>query len=283
MHSPSNIRARLVKNRLFEIGIFIPGLLVLAPFLLVLYHVVRNGIRVINWELFIHLPKPVGEVGGGIANAILGTITIVLIAAVVSVPTGVSAGIYLAEFRRSRLARITRMATGLLQSVPSIVIGIVMYTWIVVPLRSFSALAGGIALAVMMFPIIVKSTEETVSLVPASLKEASTALGARYHMTILRIVVPTSLSGIVSGITLAGARVAGETAPLLFTAFGNPFFNFNILKPIAAVPLVIYDYAKSPYDSWIELAWGASFVLIVLVLLLNLTVRLARFTRRSGA
>jgi len=281
MHRTANVRSRLFRNRLFEILVFVPGILVTVPFLLVLYHVIAKGIQVINWNLLFSLPKPVGEVGGGIANAIVGTITVVIIAAIVSVPIGVSAGIYLSESRKSRLAGITRMAANLLQSVPSIVIGIVMYSWIVVPLRSFSGFAGGIALAVMMFPVIVKSTEETVNLVPSGLKEASMALGARYHVTILRIVIPTSLSGILSGITLAGARVAGETAPLLFTAFGSPFFNFNIFKPVGAVPLVIYDYAKSPYDNWIQLAWGASFVLIALVLALNLVVRLIKLVHRG--
>ena len=280
--SSAQIRARRVKNDLFQALVFFLGFMVVVPFLIVLYHVIRNGIRVINFEFLFHLPKPVGESGGGIVNAILGTLTVIIIAMIFSVPLGVTTGVYVAEARRSsRLAPISRLSVDILQSVPSIVIGIVMYTWIVVPLRSFSAFAGGIALAIMMIPVIVKSTEETVKLVPNTLKEASMALGAPYHKTILRVVIPTGLSGIMSGVTLAVARVAGETAPLLFTAFGNPFFNYNPFGPVSAIPLVIYDYAKSPYTSWISMAWGASFVLIVLVLILNVVVRLVKFARKS--
>ncbi len=281
MRKASNVRARLIKDRLFSVAVFVPGVLVVVPFLLVLYRVVKNGVQVINWSFLLSLPKPVGEAGGGILNAVLGTVMVILIAGIISVPIGVSAGVYLAENRRSRLAGITRLCANLLQSVPSIVIGIVMYAWLVVPLRGFSGFAGGIALAIMMVPVIVKQTEESVLLVPGTLKEASLGLGAHYSTTVLGIVLPTSMSGILSGITLAGARVAGETAPLLFTAFGNPFYNFNIFKPVSAVPLVIYTYATSPYPQWTRMAWGASLVLIVVVLALNVVVRLVKLSRRS--
>ncbi|HUZ18509.1 MAG TPA: phosphate ABC transporter permease PstA [Spirochaetia bacterium] len=275
MHERS-VRLRLFKDRLFRYLIVVPGVLVIIPFFVILFHVVREGISSLNLEFILRVPKPVGETGGGILNGIVGTLLILIVAAIIAVPIGVAGGVYLSEMKTRRLTSLAKTAANILQGVPSIVIGIVMYTWIVVPLRTFSALAGGVALAVMMLPVVMKSTEETVNLVPNGLREASLALGAPYYKTILRVVIPTGLSGILSGVMLAVARVAGETAPLLFTAFGNPYLSFNVAQPMAAIPLIIYDYAKSPYQDWISKAWGASFVLIVIVLALNLLVRLRR-------
>lgn len=267
---------RLLKDSLFRYLVIFLGVLVILPFFLILFHVVREGLRSIDWEFLLQIPRPVGEPGGGIANGILGTIEIIVIATAISVPLGMAGGIYLSELGSHRLASLTKTSVNILQGVPSIVIGIVMYTWIVVPFRTFSALSGGVALAIMMLPVVVKATEETTRLVPSTLKEASLALGATYSQTVFRVVIPAGFSGILSGVMLAVARVAGETAPLLFTAFGNPYLNFNPLRPTAAIPLIIYDYAKSPYQDWIHKAWGASLVLIVMVLLLNLVVRLRR-------
>ncbi|HUX22309.1 MAG TPA: phosphate ABC transporter permease PstA [Spirochaetia bacterium] len=269
-----SVRARLRKDKLFRYVIVVPGVLVILPFFIILYHVLVEGVRSINWAFLFQIPKPVGETGGGILNGILGTLEVILIATVFAVPIGIGGGIYMSERGNHRLASLAKTAVNILQGVPSIVIGIVIYAWIVVPFRSFSALSGGIALAIMMLPVIVKSAEETINLVPSTLKEASLALGAPYYKTVFRVILPAGLSGILSGVMLAVARVAGETAPLLFTAFGNPYLNFDPLRPTASIPLIIYDYAKSPYQDWIHKAWGASLILILMVLALNLAVRL---------
>jgi phosphate transport system permease protein len=270
------VARRLMTDSIFRILVVSFGVLAVLPFFIVVYHVVKHGIAAIDWNFLTRLPKPVGEAGGGIANSIIGTLIIIALATLFSVPLGMLAGIYLSENKRSQLGHLTRLGVNVLQSVPSIVIGIVMYAWLVKPVRSYSAIAGGVALAVMMLPIVVKNTEEVLNLVPEGIKEGSLALGVPYHRTMLRLVVPSCLGGIMNGVLLAVARVAGETAPLLFTAFGNPFFNVNILKPMDAVPLIIYNYAKSPYQEWIRMAWGASFVLIVMIFLANLAIRLRR-------
>jgi phosphate transport system permease protein len=248
------------------------------PLIFILYHLFKNGISSINWEFLIHLPKPVGESGGGISNAIIGTAILIIMACIFSVPLGVTAGIYLSENQKKILSYGLTLSAEILQGIPSIVIGIIAYVWIVSPIGTFSALSGGAALAIMMLPVIIKTTEETLILIPYSLKEASLALGVPYYRTIIKVILPAGLSGIATGILLAIARVAGETAPLLFTAFGNPFMNFNILKPVNAMPLLIFNYARSPYPAWLSLAWGASLVLIIFILLLNLSARLV--TRR---
>jgi phosphate transport system permease protein len=236
--------------------------------------IAKNGVSVIDWQFLSHLPKPVGEAGGGIANALWGTLLLIALSFVFSVPLGVFGGIFLAEYRGSKLAYLTRLSVGILQGIPSIVIGIIAYVWVVMPMGSFSALSGGVALGIMMLPVIVMATEETLKLVPDSLREASLALGVPYARTIMKVILPAGLSGILSGILLGIARVAGETAPLLFTAFGSPFMNLNILKPINSLPLTIFNYATSPYPDWHALAWGASFVLIAFVSGLNLITKL---------
>ncbi len=274
-----HIGRRRTADAVFRTLVMTLGILAVAPFFIVIFHVARQGISAIDWRFLTRLPKPVGEAGGGIVNAIVGTVVIIGLATLFSVPLGVMAGIYLSESKRTRLGHSTRLGANVLQSVPSIVIGIVMYTWLVRPVRGYSAIAGGVALAVMMLPVVVKNTEEVLNLVPEGIKEGSLALGVPYHLTMLRMIVPSSFGGIMSGVLLAVARVAGETAPLLFTAFGNPFFNVNIFKPMDAIPLIIYNYAKSPYQEWIRMAWGASFVLIVMIFVLNLAVRLRRSPR----
>jgi len=248
--------------------------MVLLPLISLLAYIFIKGFRAINLSFFLALPKPVGEVGGGISNAIVGTLQIVSIAAVIATPLGVAAGIYLAENATHTMAKWAKVAIDTLQGVPSIVVGVIAYAWVVRPLGHFSALSGSVALAMIMFPVVAKATEETVRLVPVSIKEAAIALGAPYYRTIIRVIVPSSASGIVAGILLSVARIMGETAPLLFTAFGNPFMNLNITKPVNAMPLLIYNYATSPYDDWQMIAWGTSLVLVVLVLILSMSARL---------
>jgi len=203
---------------------------------------------------------------------------LITVSTLMSVPIGVFTGIFLSEYRKGKLAYLVRSSIEILQGIPSIVIGIIAYVWIVVPVGSFSALSGGVALAMMMLPVIITAAEETLKLIPDSLREASLALGVSYPRTILKVVLPAGMSGILTGILLSIGRVVGETAPLLFTAFGSPFMNFNILKPVNTLPLMIFNYATSPYPEWHRLAWGASFVLIVFVLSMNLFTKLV--TRR---
>jgi phosphate transport system permease protein len=268
------IKYRLAKNRIVQGIITLFAFLITLPLIAIIYFVVKTGIGKLGWSFFTNIPKPVGEIGGGIANALLGSLFIVLIAAVIAVPVGILCGIYLSENKDSRLAYYSRLAVDVLQGTPSIVTGIVIYFWLVKPIGSFSAFSGSVALAIMMLPIVIRSTEETLKLLPSSLKEAGLALGLPYQKVILRVILPCGFSGILSGVMLAVARVAGETAPLLFTAFGNPYITTNILKPMQSLPLLIFNYATSPYDEWHDLAWGASTILLIWVLLLNIITKL---------
>jgi len=265
-----SIRKRILWDKLFKAVIILLTFCSILPMFFILFLITSKGISVINWRFVTHLPKPVGEMGGGISNAIIGTFMLIGIATAFSVPVGILAGIFLSENRKGRLASLTRLCVETLQGIPSIVIGIIAYIWLVVSMGSFSALSGGMALGLMMLPVIITATEETLKLIPESLREASLALGVSYPRTILKVILPAGVSGIATGILLSIARVAGETAPLLFTAFGSPFMNLNVLKPINSLPLMIFNYATSPYPEWHTLAWGASFILIVLVLGLNL-------------
>ena len=205
----------------------------------------------------------------------MGSAILILIASVISIPFGVLAGIYLSEYRKVRFAYFSRLSVEILQGVPSIVIGIIAYIWIVEPMGSFSALSGGIGLAIMMLPVIVMATEETLKLIPDHLKEASLALGVPYPRTILKVILPAGLSGIGTGVILGMARIGGETAPLLFTAFGSPYMSLSIFKPINSLPLLVFNYATSPYPDWHTLAWGASFILVVFILALNVLAKMA--------
>jgi phosphate transport system permease protein len=269
-----NIKYRLGKSKSFKGLVIILSVLCTVPLFLILFYIIKEGVTKINWHFLVNLPKPVGETGGGIANALIGSLLIVLSAAIIAIPIGIMGGIYLSENKRSKLAYWCRLSVDVLQGTPSIVVGIVIYFWIVKPSGTFSALSGSVALAIMMLPIVVRSTEETLKLLPSSLKEAGLALGLPYHKVILRIVVPCGFSGVISGVILAVARIAGETAPLLFTAFGNPYFSTNILKPMQSLPLLIFNYATSPYDEWHDLAWGAALVLLLWVLLLNIITKI---------
>jgi phosphate transport system permease protein len=270
----ANIKFRIAKSKIIQVIIIIGAFMITLPLLFIVYYIFKRGVTRINWTFLTHIPKPVGEVGGGIVNALLGSIVIVAVAAVIAIPFGLMCGIYLSENKTSRLSYWSRLTVDVLQGVPSIVIGIVVYFWVVKVWGTFSAVSGSIALAIMMLPILTRATEETLKLIPSTLKEAGLALGLPYHKVIMRIVVPCGFSGILSGIILSIARIAGETAPLLFTAFGNPYLSSNIFKPMHSLPLLIYNYATSPYDDWHELAWGAALILLVTVLLLNIITKI---------
>jgi phosphate transport system permease protein len=266
------------KSRFIQGLIIFFAFLITVPLLLIIIYIFREGITKINWTFLTKIPKPVGETGGGIANALIGSIIIVLTASVLAIPIGIMCGIYLSENRTSKLSYWSRLSVDVLQGVPSIVIGIVVYFWIVKPIGTFSAFSGSVALAIMMLPILIRTTEETLKMIPFSLKEAGLALGLPYHKVILKVIVPCGISGILSGIMLSIARIAGETAPLLFTAFGNPYLNTNLGKPMQSLPLMIFNYATSPYDDWHDMAWGAALILLFTVLLLNIITKLT--TRR---
>jgi len=269
----AHVKARIAKDMGFKVSVMFLAVISLLPLLLILYYITRNGIMVINWSFLTTLPKPIGEAGGGVYNAIIGTIYLIILSSVFSIPIGITAGIYLSEKKEGKLAEFVRLCVVVLQGTPSIVIGIIAYVWVVAPIQTFSALSGGVALSIMMLPVIIKTTEETLKLVPYTLKEASLALGVPYHRTILKVILPSGLTSILTGILLSVARITGETAPLLFTAFGNQFMNYSIFKPIDSLPYRIFYYAMSPYPEWHAFAWGASFILVVLVLGLNLVAR----------
>ena len=273
MHQKS-LRLRIMKDRAFKGIVILLAVSSMLPLFLIVFYILKNGLLSLNWEFFTQIPKPVGEKGGGISNALIGTLILVGIAGVPSIFFGIAAGTYLSEHKESKIAYWSRVAVDVLQGTPSIVIGILAYMWVVVPMGHFSALSGGIALGLMMLPMIIKTTEETLNLIPYSLKEAALALGVPYYRTILRVILPAGLSGIMTGILIGIGRIAGETAPLLFTAFGNAFMNGDFTKPVNALPLLIYNYATSPYAEWHRAAWGASCVLVGLVLIMNLVGRM---------
>jgi phosphate transport system permease protein len=256
------------------------ALLTVSALFIILGFLVWNGAKSLHFSFFTNLPMPVGETGGGIANAIAGTGKLLLLSALIGVPIGLLGGIYLAEYAGSVSSFLVRYAADLLNGVPSIVIGIFAYTVVVLPMHHFSTIAGGFALGIMMIPIILRSSEEFLKAVPRSLREGAMAVGASKWKTIVTVVVPAAAGGIMTAVLLALARVAGETAPLLFTAFGNQFWSPGWNQPIASLPVVIYTYAISPYDDWHRQAWAAGLVLLGLVLATNLLTRML-LTRRT--
>ncbi len=248
---------------------------VVSVLFLILGYLVYNGGKSLNWAFFTQLPKPVGETGGGMANAIVGSLKLLLLAAAMGLPVGLLAGVYLAEFGGRTFSFVVRYTTDLLNGVPSIVMGIFAYSLVVVPMRHFSTLAGGVALGFMVIPITVRSTEEFLRSVPGTLREGAMALGASKWKTIATVILPAARGGIVTGMLLALARVAGETAPLIFTAFGNQYWSPGLNQPIASLPMMIYTYAIAPYEDWHRQAWAAGLVLLGIVLLANVGTRLA--------
>lgn len=241
-----------------------------------------KGATSLNWSFLTHTPKPVGELGGGMANALVGSIMILGIASLFGLPVGVGAGIYLAEYGHNRLGQLVRFTADVLNGVPSIVIGLVAYGLVVVSQGHFSALAGGVALAIMTIPIVTRTTEEMLLLVPQSVREAAFGLGIPQWRTTISITLATARSGIITGIMLAFARIAGETAPLMFTAFGNQFWSFSANQPIAALPLQIYTFANSPYDDWHRQAWAGALLLIILIVGTTTVVRFVFLRRMLG-
>jgi phosphate transport system permease protein len=278
-------RARLIwRKSLNAIMLSLTGvaaLLVVSILFLILGYLIYNGGKSLNWAFFTELPKPVGETGGGMANAIVGSLKLLLLAALIGLPIGLMAGIYLAEFGGKVFGFVVRYTTDLLNGVPSIVIGIFAYSLAVLPVKHFSALAGGLALGVMVIPITMRSTEEFLRAIPGSLREGAMALGASKWRTIATVVLPAASGGIITGMLLSLARVAGETAPLLFTAFGNSSWSPGWSQPISSLPVMIYNYAISPYDDWHRQAWAAGLILLGLVLVANLGCRLV--LSRTGA
>lgn len=276
--SPISLRRR-VTNHVMTGAAVLTVVLVLAPLIAIFGYLMYRGIGSVNLAFLTQTPKPVGEPGGGMANAIAGSVFILAIASLIGVPFGIGAGIYLAEFGRNRFGSAIRFTADVLNGVPSIVIGIVGWA-ILVRGRGFSALAGGVALSIMMVPTISRATEEMLLLVPQALREAAYGLGVPRWRTTLSITLRTATSGVITGIMLAFARIAGETAPLLFTAFGNTFWNWKATQPTAALPLQIYIYSISPYDDWHRQAWAGSLVLIVLIVT---SVAAVRYVVRRGS
>ena len=278
--SPNNRLVRNLTNHLATGLAIVSTILVVAPLVAIFVYLIYKGASSLNLAFFTKIPKPVGEVGGGMANAIYGSGILLGIGSLIGVPVGIASGIFLAEYGRgSRLATLVRFTADVLNGVPSIVMGIAIYSLIVLPQKHFSALSGGVALGIMMIPTITRTTEEMLLMVPNSVREAALGLGVPNWRSVLSITLKTASPGVITGCMLAFARVAGETAPLLFTAFGNNFWSSNLNEPIAALPLQIYVYAISPYDDWHRLAWAGSLVLIVLIVV---SVALVRFVTSRG-
>ena len=277
-------RRRLVNGIMLGV-LALAAVITVMPLLFILFHLLAKGATSLDLAFFTHMPKPVGEAGGGMANAIVGTLIVIGLAMAFGLPVGVGAGLYLAERRGTWLANSVRFLSDVLNGLPSIVMGIFAWQFLVRPVGHFSALSGGAALGAMMIPMIARTTEEMVRTVPTSLREAALALGYARWRTGLTVVLRTASAGIVTGVLVSLARAAGETAPLLFTAFGNQFWSTSITQPIAALPLQIFNYAISPYDDWHRLAWAGALVLISLILVISVVARFAtraRFDTGNG-
>ena len=265
---------RKAKSGLASTVAFLSALLVIAPLGLVFFHLLENGASSVNWDFFTKLPTPVGVAGGGMVNAIVGSLKLLTLAAAIGIPIGVLGGVYLAEYGSARVNSLLRFVADVLNGVPSITWGVVVYGLVVLRFKGFSAYAGGLALGLIMIPLIIRTTEEVILLVPNGYREAALALGVSRWKTIVHVVMKTASKGIITGILLALARVGGETAPLLFTAFGNRFWNHNLAEPIAALPLQIFTYAISPYDDWHRQAWAGALVLVTGIFCVNVLVRI---------
>src|SRR6266700_1372555 len=276
-----SLRRRVTDHLMTGVAVF-TVVLVLAPLVAIFGYLVYRGLGSLNWAFLTQTPKPVGEAGGGMANALIGSVMILGIASLFGVPVGIGAGVYLAEFGRNRLGQLVRFTADVLNGVPSIVIGLVAYGLVVVQQHHFSGFAGGVALSIMMVPTVARATEEMLLLVPHSVREAAFGLGIPQWRTTLSITLPTARAGIITGVMLAFARVAGETAPLLFTAFGNQFWSFSANQPIAALPLQIFTYAISPFDEWHRQAWAGALMLVILIVGTTTLVRFVFLRRMLG-
>jgi phosphate transport system permease protein len=271
----TSTRVRKAWSSLFVVFCALSVAVALVPLALILFFVASRGVQAINLDFFRHVPTPVGEAGGGMANAIVGTLLVSGLAAVMAIPIGVLSGIYMSEYAGTRFASTARFAADTLNGIPSIVIGVFAYGVMVLPFKQFSALAGGFALGVMMIPIIARTTEELLLLVPGSMREGALALGASRTRAVFGVVLPAALPGIVTGVVLALARIAGETAPLLFTSFNNRFFTTKLNQPISTLTVQVFTYATGPYADWHRQAWAGALVLVMMVLVCSLLARLA--------
>jgi phosphate transport system permease protein len=272
---------RKAKSSIMMILSIICAVVAIIPLFLILFYTLSQGLSSINWAFFTQMPKPAGEPGGGMANALVGTGILVGIGSAIGLPVGILAGVYLSEKSSSVFAQMVRFLTEVLNGIPSIVIGVVAYVLVVVPMKRFSAIAGGVALSILMVPLVTRTTEEMIKLIPHSFREAALGLGIPRWKTTLFIILPAAFKGIFTGILLSIARAAGETAPLLFTALGNRFWSTQLDQPIASLTVFIYDYAKAPFDNWNQQAWAAALVLIVLVMMINIIFRVV--TRKRYA
>ncbi len=272
---------RTLKNAIMFVVAVMCVLLAVLPLTLIFGYTLMQGVAALNVDFFTQMPKPVGETGGGMANALVGSAILVGLGGLLGLPVGIMAGIYLAEYGENPFAATVRFMADVLSGVPSIVVGVVAYVIVVLPMKHFSALAGGVALAILMIPTISRTTEEMIRLVPHSYREAALGLGIPRWKATLRIILPSAMKGITTGVLLAFARAAGETAPLLFTALGNRFWSTTITQPIASLTVFIFDYAKSPFTDWNQQAWAAGFVLVMLVFILSVIFRIV--TRRRYA
>jgi phosphate transport system permease protein len=264
------------RRALSALVVFLCGsavVLALIPLVLIFFYVIKQGFSSLNWDFFTKLPKPVGEPGGGMANAILGTLVLISVAAAIAIPVGLIAGTYLAEYGRKPFASLVRFTADVLNGIPSIVIGIFAYGLAVMPVKRFSAFAGGLALGFMMIPIITRTTEELLNLVPTTLREGALALGATRARAAFSVMIPAALPGIMTGILVALARISGETAPLLFTAFNNRFFTLKLNQPIGSLPVQVFTYAISPYEDWHRQAWAGALVLVGVIFLFSALAR----------
>jgi phosphate transport system permease protein len=255
---------------------------VLIPLVLIFIHIIKMGFSSINLDFFTQIPKPTGETGGGMANGLAGSAILIILASLLGIPVGIFGAIYLTEYGGGRFSDTIRFCADVLSGIPSIITGMVAYTLLVVPLKGFSALAGAFALSLIMIPIVLRTTEEQLKLVPGTLREASLALGIPLWRTTLKVTLRSALTGVITGILLSIARVAGETAPLLFTALGNQFWSRKLTEPIAAMPLQIFSFAISPYEDWHRLAWAGALVLVTIMFGLSLAARYFGRSRQSG-
>ena len=271
----SNAGRRRIISRIAEVFCALAVVLALIPLAMILFYVVTRGFGALNFAFFTHTPKPVGEAGGGMANAIVGTLILIGLAALFAVPVGLVCGVHLSEYGQSKFSSIARFAADVLNGVPSIVVGIFAYSIAVLPFKRFSAVAGGIALGILMIPIVVRTTEELLRLVPGGLREGALALGATRSRAVLTVILPAALPGILTGVLVALARVAGETAPLLFTSFNSPYWSTNIFQPMASLTYQVWTYAQSPYEDWHRQAWAGAFLLVLIILVLSIVARLA--------
>jgi phosphate transport system permease protein len=271
----ANARRRRMISHVAEALCAVAVILALIPLAFILFYVIKEGFGALNFAFFTQMPKPVGEAGGGMANAIVGTLILIGLAALFAVPVGCICGIHLAEYPASKFTAVVRFAADVLNGVPSIVVGIFAYGLVVLPVKRFSAIAGGVALGLLMIPIVVRTTEELLRLVPPGLREGALALGATRTRAVVTVILPAALPGILTGILVALARVAGETAPLLFTAFNNRFFSTNVAQPMASLTVQVFTYAISPYEDWHRQAWAGAFLLVMMILALSMIARIA--------